>query len=272
MTADVPRDRYTHGHHESVVQNHARRRAEVDAWFLLSHLRAGMRLLDAGCGPGTITAGLARAVAPGEVVGIDLSEDVLAQARDHVASEGVNNVTFTFGDVYQLDYEDGSFDVVYANQLLQHLTDQPRALREMRRVLKPGGLLCVRETDYATMTPSPKFPEFEEWSSLYHQVAYRNGAEPDAGRYLARWVRGGRDSPTMSFIPMLSSWTAMKRGDSGASMWSQRILHSNVGADALAHGLAEQADLERLSAAWTRFAESEWPFYMYAQMGVLARR
>ena len=64
---DVPQDRYTHGHHESVVQNHARRRAEVDAWFLLPRLTAGMRLLDAGCGPGTITVGLAKAVAPGEV-------------------------------------------------------------------------------------------------------------------------------------------------------------------------------------------------------------
>ena len=82
-----------------------------------------------------------------------------------------------------------SFDVAYANQVFQHLTDQPRALSEMRRVLKSGGLLCVRETDYATMSPAPKFPEFEEWSSLYHRVAYQNGAEPDAGRYLARWVR-----------------------------------------------------------------------------------
>ena len=54
------------------------------------------------------------------------------------------------------------------------------------------------------------------------------------------------------------------------NMWSQRILHSNVGVDALAYGLATQDDLDRLSAAWTRFAESEWPFYMYAQMGLLA--
>ena len=270
MTADVPRDRYTHGHHESVVQNHARRRAEGEAWFLLPHLNAGMRLLDVGCGPGTITAGLARAVAPGETIGIDLSEEILVQARDHAASEGVNNVTFTYGDVYQLDYEDGAFDVVYANQLLQHLTDQPLALREMRRVLKPGGLLSVRETDYATMCPSPKFPEFDDWSSLYHRVAYHNGAEPDAGRHLTRWVRdaGFADYEIHSNVVVMDGDEARFWGN----MWSQRILHSNVGADALAYGLAEQADLDRISAAWTRFAESEWPFYMYAQLGVLAQR
>ena len=270
MTADVPRDRYTHGHHESVVSNHARRRAEGEAWFLLPHLRAGMRLLDAGCGPGTITAGLARAVATGEVVGIDLSEEVLAQARDHAAAEAVENVTFTTGDVYQLDYEDESFDVVYANQLLQHLTDQVRAVQEMRRVLKPGGLLALRETDYATMCPWPKFPEFEEWSSLYHAVAYRNGAEPDAGRQLARWAReaGFADYELHPNVVIMDGDEARFWGN----MWSQRILHSNVGADALTYDLAEQADLERLSAAWKKFAESEWPFYMYAQIGLLARR
>ena len=180
MSSDIPRDRYTHGHHASVVQNHARRTAEADAPFLLPHLQSGMRLLDVGCGPGTITTGLARAVTPGDVIGIDLSEEVLAQARGHAESEGVDNVVFTYGDVYQLEYADHSFDVVYANQVLQHLTDQVRALKEMRRVLKPGGLLAVHDTDYATMSPSPKFPEFEDWSRLFHAVAYQNGAEPDA--------------------------------------------------------------------------------------------
>lgn len=267
---DVPRDRYTHGHHQSVVQNHARRRAEGEAWFLLPHLKAGMRLLDVGCGPGTIIAGLAKAVAPGEAIGIDLSEEVLVQARDHAAAEGVDNVTFTYGDVYQLEYQGGTFDVVYANQVFQHLTNQPWALNEMRRVLKPGGLLCVRETDYATMSPAPKFPEFEEWSNLYHRVAYQNGAEPDAARYLAGWVReaGFADYEVHPNVVVMDGDEARFWGN----MWSQRILHSNVGVDALAYGLAEKADLERLSAAWTQFAESEWPFYMYAQLGVLARK
>lgn len=270
MTAETPQDRYTHGHHESVVRNHARRRAEVDAWFLLPRLSAGMNLLDVGCGPGTITVGFARAVAPGEVTGIDLSEEVLAQAREHAASEAVDNLTFEFGDVYQLEYEDGVFDVVYANQLLQHLTDQPRALREMRRVLKPGGLLTVRDTDYATMAPWPKFPEFDEWSRLYHSVAYHNNAEPDAGRQLTHWVReaGFTDYELHPNVMVMDGEEARQWG----SMWSQRIFHSNVGHDALAYGLAEQADLDRISKAWTAFAESEWPFFMYAQMGVLARR
>lgn len=267
---DAPRDRYTHGHHESVVQSHARRRAEVEAWFLLPELRPEMRLLDVGCGPGTVTAGLARAVAPGLATGIDLSGSVLEFARDHAASERVENVSFEIGDVYRLAFGDASFDVVYANQLLQHLTDPVRALRELRRVLKPGGILGVRDADYATMCPSPKFPEFEQWNALYHRVAYRNQAEPDAGRELTRWVRaaGFADYELRPDVATFDGEDARVWGHT----WSQRILHSEMGSQALEYGYAEQADLNRISEGWTRFAESESPFFMFAQIGVLARR
>ena len=186
---DGSTDRYSHGHHESVVNQHARRTAEVDASILLPHLRSGMRLLDTGCGPGTITAGLDLGVAPGETIGLDVVPEVLERAREHCQQRQVDNVRFVEGNVYALDFPDASFDVVYANQLLQHLTDPTAALREMHRVLKPGGLACVRDSDYATMCPSPKFDEFLEWNQLYHAVCYANQAEPDAGRELPRWFR-----------------------------------------------------------------------------------
>ena len=268
--ADTPRDRNTHGHHESVVQAHARRRADVEAWFLLPRLRPGMRLLDAGCGPGTVTAGLARAVAPGEVIGIDVAPGVLDHARAHADEEGVENVTFREGDVYALDHPDASFDVVYANQLLQHLTDPVRAIREMGRVLRPGGLLAVRDADYATMSPSPKFPEFEDWNRLYHQTAYRNGAEPDAGRALPSWVRaaGFAEIELHPNVVALDGEEARTWGRT----WSQRILYSSVADQALEYGYATQADLDRLSRAWATWAESGSPFYMFAQVAVLAER
>src|SRR5436190_6023772 len=113
---------YTHGHHESVLRSHTWRTAENSAVYLLPELRPGQRLLDVGCGPGTITVDLARRVAPGEVVGIDAAPEVIEQTP---AADGV---TFAVGDVYALDSADGSFDVVHAHQVLQHLTDPVRAL------------------------------------------------------------------------------------------------------------------------------------------------
>ena len=87
-------ERYTHGHHESVLRSHLWRTAENSAGHLLPHLRSGQDLLDVGCGPGTITRDLARLVAPGRVLGIDSSAEVVAQA----AAEG--GAEFAVGDAY----------------------------------------------------------------------------------------------------------------------------------------------------------------------------
>ena len=268
--SESPQDRYTHGHHESVVQSHARRRAEVEAWFLLPRLASGMRVLDAGCGPGTVTAGLARAVAPSEVVGLDAAPEVLEHARAHAREERVENVSFVVGDVYQLEFADSEFDVVYANQLLQHLADPVHALREMRRVLKPGGLLAVRDADYATMSPHPKFPEFADWNRLYHEVAYRNHAEPDAGRTLPAWVR----EAGFSRIEIHPNVVAMDGEEARVwgQTWSQRILYSGIAEQALEYGFADQEALQRLSDGWAQWAESAEPFFMFTQIAVLAER
>ncbi|MYB21172.1 MAG: methyltransferase domain-containing protein [Chloroflexi bacterium] len=268
--SDASTDRYTHGHHESVVQSHARRRAEVEAWFLLPRLGPGMSLLDAGCGPGTVTTGLARTVSPGNVVGLDAAPGVLEHARGHAQEERVDNVTFIAGDVYALDFPEGAFDVVYANQLLQHLADPVRAISEMRRVLKPGGLLAVRDADYATMSPHPKFPEFLDWNELYHRVAYRNHAEPDAGRTLPAWVRAA-GFLEVEIHPNVVAMDGEEARIWGRS-WSQRILYSGIAEQALEHGLAEQSDLERISRGWATWAESDQPFFMFTQIAVLATR
>src|ERR1044071_82137 len=103
---------YTHGHHESVLRAHRWRTVENSAAYLIPHLRAGVRLLDVGCGPGTITADFARRLGSDAVLGIDASADVIAEARrDHPG------VSFATGDVYRLDLAEASFDVVHAHQV-----------------------------------------------------------------------------------------------------------------------------------------------------------
>ncbi|MGH3151677.1 MAG: class I SAM-dependent methyltransferase, partial [Streptosporangiaceae bacterium] len=104
-----------------MLRSHRWRTAENSAGYLLPHLTSAARLLDVGCGPGTITADLAARA--GEVVAIDAAEDILGQARAEADQRGQANVTFQPGDVYHLDFPDGSFDVVHAHQVLQHLSD-----------------------------------------------------------------------------------------------------------------------------------------------------
>jgi SAM-dependent methyltransferase len=132
----------------------------------MPHLRAGIRLLDVGCGPGTITADFARRLAPGAVVGLDASTQVIAEARrDHPG------IPFTIGDVYRMDFPDASFDIVHAHQLLQHLVDPVAALKEMRRVTAPGGIVAVRDSDYGSFTWHPGDDRLVRWLELERTAA-----------------------------------------------------------------------------------------------------
>src|SRR2546428_13063851 len=94
------REKYTHGHAPATVRQHARRTAEEAAAFLLPALRRGMRLLDVGCGPGSITRGLAERLAPGQVVGLDLSRETLAAARPAPAAPGLRNPPYNEGGAH----------------------------------------------------------------------------------------------------------------------------------------------------------------------------
>ena len=130
---------------------------ENSAAYLRSHL-PGPDLLDVGCGPGTITADLAALVAPGRVTAWRSTEDALALARAEAATPGVDNVDFAVADVHALDLRRRRFDVVHAHQVLQHVADPVAALREMRRVAKPGGVVAARDSDYAAFTWYPRCP------------------------------------------------------------------------------------------------------------------
>ena len=143
-------------------------------------------MLDLGCGPGTITADIGRRVAPGRVLGIDVSADVIEEARRDAG--GGPNVEFSVGDLYALDIDDDTFDVVHAHQVLQHLADPVGALRQMKRVCKPGGLVAARDGDYGAFRWYPDEPAIDRWLALYRKVARRNAGEPDAGRFLLAWA------------------------------------------------------------------------------------
>ncbi|WP_234426158.1 class I SAM-dependent methyltransferase, partial [Streptomyces kebangsaanensis] len=154
---------YTHGHHESVLRSHTWRTAANSAAYLLGSLEPRMRILDIGCGPGTITADLAELVPDGHVTGVDRAAGVLERARATAGERGLSNVDFAVADVHALEYPDDTFCVVHAHQVLQHVGDPVRALREMRRVTRPGGYVAVRDADYAAMTWYPRVPGLDDW-------------------------------------------------------------------------------------------------------------
>lgn len=244
---------YTHGHHESVLASHSVRTAENSAAYLIPHLRPGLSLLDVGCGPGTITADLAALVAPGVVTAIEPTEDALALAGHTVSDRAVPNVRLRTADVHQLDFPGDSFDVVHAHQVLQHVHDPVRALREMRRVCARDGVVAARDADYAAMTWFPEVPALDEWLALYRKVARRNSGEPDAGRRLLSWAREAGFSEVRASASTWCYATPAEREWWGGS-WSRRILESAIAEQAVSYGYATRADLERISAGWREWA------------------
>ena len=264
-------DRYTHGHHASVVAQHARRSAERDAAYLLPALQPGMRLLDVGCGPGTITTGLARVVTPGEVVGIDAEAAVLADARAHLATTALSNVQFDEASAYALPYPDASFDAAHAHQVLQHLARPVEALHEVRRVLRPGGVLGVRDGDYQTMSGWPRVPGVERWLEVYHAVASRNGADADAGRRLPSWLRAA-GFEEIHITASVTLMTTPAEVQNWGQSWSRRILDSAVADSAIAYGIATREELESISAGWLEWAAHPDAFFMYVNVECVARR
>jgi SAM-dependent methyltransferase len=244
---------YTHGHHESVLRSHRWRTAENSAAHLIPHLTSGTTVLDIGCGPGTITADLAALVAPGRVTALEVNDTALDLARAEIAARGLDTVDFAVGDVHALDFPDDTFDVVHAHQVLQHVGDPVAALREMRRVARPGGLIAVRDSDYSAFAWFPKLPELDEWMDLYQRVARANGGEPDAARRLLSWAHAaGLHEVTATS----STWCFADQPDRDwwGGMWADRIRQSEMARTALATGAADESDLQRISDAWRRWA------------------
>jgi len=261
---------YLHGHHDSVLRSHRWRTAENSAGYLLPRLQRADRVLDVGCGPGTITVDLAARVPEGEVVGIDAAGDVLEAARREAGRQGRVNVRFETGDVYHLRFSDAAFDVVHAHQVLQHLGDPVAALAEMRRVCRPGGLVAARDGDYGGMFWFPDDPELSEWRTLYQQVARAVGGEPDAGRQLLSWALAAGFADVE---PSASAWCYAAPADRAwwGSLWAERLTESPFGDRAVEHGLATRQDLERLAAAWLRWAASDDGWFLIPHGEILCR-
>jgi ubiquinone/menaquinone biosynthesis C-methylase UbiE len=242
-------DVYTHGHHSSVLRSHRWRTAGNSAAYLIPRLRRGAALLDIGCGPGTITVDLAELVAPGRVTAVDTAPGVLDEAARLAARRNLRNVEFAVADVHDLPFPDDAFDVVHAHQVLQHVTDPVRALAEMGRVCRPGGVVAARDADYAAMTWYPAVPALEEWLTLYGRVARANGGEPDAGRRLLSWARRAGFG---DIAPSASVWCYATPEDRAwwSETWAERITRSAFAERALESGHATRQDLERIAAGW----------------------
>jgi ubiquinone/menaquinone biosynthesis C-methylase UbiE len=215
---------------------HSRRTAERNTAFLLPHLRPGMRLLDVGCGPGSITEGLAAAVAPGPAIGLDISRLALSGTRSFVRIQA---------DAAGLPFCDETFDAVLLHAVLQHVPAPLDVLHEVRRVLRTGGVVGVADADFESAVSWPRNADLDRAAEL---IA-RTRSHPRIGKTLRSLLH------ETGFVGVEASVVAAVRGDeravsAEASFWAAYFEAQPFVAWVVANGWASAAAMSAIAVAW----------------------
>ena len=175
---------YTMGFSDEMLKALLRFSAKTHAAYLLPYLRPGLRVLDFGCGPGTISVGLAKAVEPGELHGVDMEESQISLSRHFAQQGGHDNATFHVGDVTALPFPDGFFDVAHCHDVLMHVPDTHAVLTEVKRVLKPGGIIGCREIICEASFNHPDFGVLRKSWDMFEDLLAADDGHPQMGMEL----------------------------------------------------------------------------------------
>jgi len=215
---------YPFGYNPAAVGMMQTRTAAACAGLFLKYASPGMRVLDVGCGPGSITVGLAEELAPGKVTGIDIEESQISIAEELANNKGQRTCDFQVASIYDLPFEDAEFDAVYGHTILMQFEDLIPVLSELRRVLKPGGLISFREIDFGANLYYPEDSVFKELMTIFRKSIAHNQGNPDIGRSLASSLSNSGFSIHEVFASYAQSTTEdAKRGMYGAmtALWEQ---------------------------------------------------
>lgn len=252
-TISNDQENYTLGYGDGAMQWMTSRTADVHGAFLLPYLKPGMRMLDCGCGPGTLTAGFAQCVAPGETIGIDREAAQFAETAKAAADEHISNLRFETGDIYALPFADESFDVVFASAVLGSLGEPSRVVAEMARVLKPGGIMALKEFDHGGDIIWPQSPLLAQSTEFYHGLRKHNGHAEDCGRKLRGLItEAGCDVHYLRALFDQQSTTDDLRAYIARNNY---LIDEILGPQYIELGWCSREDLQAQAAAWVEFAD-----------------
>lgn len=136
-------EQYSGGYATQTLNEFFKRSLDQEGRFFKDYIKAKQTVLDVGCGPGSLSLQLAEIVgAAGFVHAVDIQSQ-------QFPTEHSENIAFQAASIYQLPFEECTFDAILAHAILYHLADQDSALLELKRILKPGGLLGIRDAEFA---------------------------------------------------------------------------------------------------------------------------
>lgn len=210
---------------------------------------AGDHVIDVGCGTADVLIELASTVgAQGRAVGVDASENMLAAGRDRAEALGVT-VELNAGDAEALTFDDASFSVARSERTLQWLTHPERAVAELVRVTRPGGRICLTDTDWRTLVLDHPRPDLvRKFGDAMEAI---RGAGLSAGGRLLNLARdAGLDG--LEVTAEAHTWTAWDPDQTPAP--PGMIPFRMVAKDLVANDLLDAGDAEQLVVAWEQSA------------------
>jgi SAM-dependent methyltransferase len=249
------------------------RGADVYAGFLLRHIRPDMAVLDCGCGEGTITLGLAKAIPEGRVLGIDLEQCGLSAARRSAGVLGLDNLSWIAADSRRMPFCDAEFDAVLCHSMLETVDDPMNVILELRRVTKHGGLVGAASVDYGGLILGGQKTAGPQRFYKIRQQLWRSAriAEPNTGRQLRGLFEEAQFKRVEAFADYISYGTpdrVMSFARDRATECRNQELHAAV----QHHGIAAADELLYLASAWEDWGNDAGAFFAFAWCRVLAWR
>jgi ubiquinone/menaquinone biosynthesis C-methylase UbiE len=230
---------YIHGTEASEQQRLAALNRLTNGSFVeFLDLKPGLRVLEVGSGLGLLAAAVADAMPDIRVTGLEQASAQIAAATTD------SRIRYVQGDAHRLEFDDESFDLVYARYVLEHVADPESVLREMKRVVRKGGRVAVCENDISLLRLDPECPAFERAWDAFQRHQHNLGGDSHIGRRLYRlFQRAGLANVELSVQPEVH-W----HGSVGFSGWIENILGNIASAQ---QGLVESGlcDREQLNAA-----------------------
>ena len=218
-------------------------------------LRPGLRVADIGCGVGMMTGWIAAQTgSTGAVVGVDVSAKQIEKARQREHAAGRANSFFVVASAYETELPSDSFDKIFSRFLLMHLARPADALREMHRLLKPGGTLVLEDGDFTTPFCDPPSAAYDRCFALYRLAGERQGADFRIGPQLPSLVQsaGFQDIAITEAQPVITEGDAKRLPEWTLEECAPHLVEAGLAAPEEIRALT--TELHRLAAqAGTRF-------------------
>lgn len=258
------------GYGPMILQHYASRRLTDEPDFVIPLVRPEHRIIDCGCGPGSMTIDLAELAHRGEVVGVDVEPSQIAIANEAARERHVQNVRFDVATAYDLPFASESFDLAHICALLSNTRHPDRVLREVRRVTRSGGKVCVRAFDLAEgKLFTPGEPLIMKCEELHLRLRREYGQDAGVGRHIGELLKAAGlvdivvkrsiHEATASDFPAVGKWMA----DYVLEAWGPKYKE---------HGWCTEDEVRDMAAAWSRLGDCDSPTLVHVWYSASATR